>query len=113
MLGGQVPPNYPGEVATGWRYRDGHGEIGVISSVTQPFCSDCTRARVSAEGKLYTCLFAVDGHDLRGPLRSAESDDEFRARIAGIWRVREDRYSDLRTEATRRLPKVEMFAMGG
>jgi GTP 3',8-cyclase len=108
-----VAPNYPGEVATRWRYRDGQGEIGVISSVTKPFCGDCTRARVSAEGKLYTCLFAVDGHDLRGPLRAGESDDQFRDRIAGIWRLREDRYSDLRTEATPRLPKVEMFAMGG
>jgi cyclic pyranopterin phosphate synthase len=107
------PPNYRGEVANRWRYRDGDGEIGVIASVTQPFCGDCTRARLSADGKLYTCLFSVDGHDLRGPLRSGSSDDELRSLIARVWVGRDDRYSELRSEATTSLPKIEMFAMGG
>src|SRR5215216_4418568 len=105
-----VAPNYPGEVVERWRYRDGSGEIGVIASVTRPFCSSCTRARLSAEGKLYTCLFAVAGHDLRALLRGGATDDEIAAAIRAVWRVRDDRYSDLRTEATRYLPKVEMFA---
>jgi len=108
-----VPPAYRGEVADRWRYRDGAGEVGVIASVTQPFCGSCTRARLSAEGKLYTCLFAVDGHDLRAAVRSEASDEDLDAHIAALWHVREDRYSDLRTEATAALPKVEMFAMGG
>jgi cyclic pyranopterin phosphate synthase len=108
-----LPPNYPGEVATRWRFVDGTGEIGAISSVTSPFCGDCTRARLSAEGMLYTCLFAVDGHDLRGPMRDGVGDDELRDLVSGIWLRRGDRYSELRTAATRSLPKVEMFAMGG
>ena len=94
------PPNYPGEVAERWRYVDGSGEVGVIASVSQPFCATCTRARLSAEGKLYTCLFAVAGHDLRGLLRGDRTDEEIAAAIVGVWRVRDDRYSDLRTEAT-------------
>ena len=106
-------PNYRGEVAERWRYRDGRGEFGVISSVTQPFCRDCTRARVSAEGKLYTCLFAVDGHDARAILRSGASDEELVGFVAGIWTRRDDRYSELRSASTSTLPKVEMFAMGG
>jgi cyclic pyranopterin phosphate synthase len=106
-------PNYRGEVAERWRYVDGGGEFGVISSVTQPFCRDCTRARVSAEGKLYTCLFAVAGHDARAVLRSGASDDELAAFVEGIWVRRGDRYSELRSAATSNLPKVEMFAMGG
>ncbi len=106
-------PSYRGEVADRWRYVDGHGEFGVISSVTQPFCRDCTRARVSAEGKLYTCLFAVAGHDARAVLRSGGSDEELAAFVAGIWGRRGDRYSELRSAATTTLPKVEMFAMGG
>jgi cyclic pyranopterin phosphate synthase len=106
-------PDYRGEVADRWRYVDGGGEFGVISSVTQPFCRDCTRARVSAEGKLYTCLFAVDGHDARAVLRSGASDDEVATFIEGIWTRRGDRYSELRSAATSTLPKVEMFAMGG
>ena len=106
-------PNYRGEVAERWRYVDGAGEFGVISSVTQPFCRDCTRARVSAEGKLYTCLFAVDGHDARAVLRSGASDEELSAFVAGIWARRGDRYSELRSASTSTLPKVEMFAMGG
>lgn len=104
---------YRGEVAARWRYLDGASEFGVISSVTQPFCRDCTRARVSAEGKLYTCLFAVEGHDARAILRSGASDDEVATFVRGIWGRRGDRYSELRSAATTNLPKVEMFAMGG
>ena len=96
-----VGANYPGEVAKRWRYRDGAGEIGVISSVSQPFCGGCTRARLSAEGRLYTCLFATSGHDLRAVLRSGADDDEIRARLARIWGRRDDRYSELRTAETR------------
>jgi cyclic pyranopterin phosphate synthase len=106
-------PNYRGEVAERWRYVDGGGEFGVISSVTQPFCRDCTRARASADGKLYTCLFAVVGHDARAVLRSGGSDEELAAFVEGIWARRGDRYSELRSAATSNLPKVEMFAMGG
>jgi cyclic pyranopterin phosphate synthase len=109
-----LPAHYRGEVATRWRYRDGSGEVGVIASVSQPFCGDCTRARISAEGKLYTCLFSAQGHDLRALVRDpAATDDDLRDAIAGVWRVRDDRYSDLRTEATAGLPRLEMFAMGG
>lgn len=108
-----IPPAYPGEVANRWRYRDGSGEIGVITSVTRPFCSSCTRARLSAEGKLYTCLFATEGLDLKKPLRSGEDDEALAERIAGTWRSRADRYSELRSEATRELPKVEMSYIGG
>ncbi len=108
-----VAPNYAGEVAERWRYVDGSGEVGVIASVSQPFCSTCTRARLSAEGRLYTCLFAVAGHDLRALLRSGRTDDDLEAAISRVWRVRDDRYSDLRSDATPNLPKVEMFAMGG
>ena len=108
-----LPPNYEGEVALRWRYRDGSGEVGLIASVTQPFCGTCTRARLSAEGKLYTCLFALDGFDLRGLLRSGASDDDIVSAIAGVWRARDDRYSELRSAATTNLPKVEMFAVGG
>ena len=106
-------PSYRGEVAGRWRYLDGAGEFGVISSVTQPFCRDCTRARISAEGKLYTCLFAVGGHDLRAVLRSGSSDAELAGVIERIWLRRGDRYSELRSAATSTLPKIEMFAMGG
>jgi GTP 3',8-cyclase len=118
MIGTELPlealePQYPGEVATRWRYADGSGEIGAISSVSRPFCRDCTRARLSAEGQLYTCLFSATGHDLRGPLRSGASDRDLLDLVAGIWRGRGDRYSELRSEATSRLPKVEMFALGG
>jgi GTP 3',8-cyclase len=108
-----VEPAYRGEVARRWRYRDGSGEIGVIASVTQPFCGDCTRARLSAEGKLYTCLFAVRGHDLRALLRSGASDEELDETIAGVWSRRADRYSEIRSERTRELPKVEMSYIGG
>ncbi len=106
-------PLYRGEVADRWRYVDGGGEFGVISSVTEPFCHSCTRARISAEGKLYTCLFGVEGHDLRAVLRSEATDAELAANIATIWKKRGDRYSELRSAATADLPRVEMFAMGG
>jgi cyclic pyranopterin phosphate synthase len=106
-------PGYRGEVAGRWRYRDGSGEIGVISSVSQPFCGDCTRARLSAEGKMYTCLFSATGTDLRGPLRAGATDADLRAIVEDLWAVRADRYSELRSEATSHLPRVEMFAVGG
>jgi GTP 3',8-cyclase len=108
-----VEPAYRGEVANRWRYRDGSGEIGVIASVTQPFCADCTRARLSADGQVYTCLFAVKGHDLRALVRGGASDEELSAAIAGIWRARTDRYSELRSAATADLEKVEMSYIGG
>jgi cyclic pyranopterin phosphate synthase len=108
-----VEANYPGEVAQRWRYRDGSGEIGVIASVTQPFCGACTRARLSPEGELVTCLFASKGHDLRALLRSGASDAETADFIAKVWRLRDDRYSDLRTAGTVGLPKVEMSHIGG
>ncbi len=108
-----VDSAYRGEVAQRHRYRDGGGEIGVIASVTQPFCGDCTRARLSADGHVYTCLFAVRGHDLRSLVRSGASDEELAATIAGIWTVRQDRYSELRTAETADLPKVEMSFIGG
>jgi cyclic pyranopterin phosphate synthase len=109
----RVPPEYPGEVATRYRFRDGAGEIGVIASVTRPFCGDCTRARLSADGRLYTCLFAVSGHDLRAPLRSGASDKELRSRLETLWAARTDRYSELRSAATPASPKVEMSYIGG
>jgi cyclic pyranopterin phosphate synthase len=108
-----VNPAYRGEVASRWRYRDGAGEIGVISSVTEPFCGDCTRARLSADGQLYTCLFATGGHDLRAILRSGVSDDELADALRTIWTGRSDRYSELRTLETVDLPKVEMSFIGG
>jgi cyclic pyranopterin phosphate synthase len=108
-----LPARYPGEVATRYRYLDGGGEIGVIASVTQPFCGACTRARLSPEGKLYTCLFAADGHDLRALVRSGASDDELQDAIVAVWARRADRYSELRSEATRALPRVEMSYIGG
>ena len=109
----QIPPNYPGEVARRWRHVDGAGEIGVISSVTQPFCSGCTRARISADGKLYTCLFAEDGHDLRALLRSGMEDGQIAKAVAALWNERSDRYSELRAEATTPHRKAEMSHLGG
>ena len=103
----------PDETARRWRYRDGAGEIGVIASVTEPFCGGCSRARLSAEGKLYTCLFAVKGHDLREPLRAGASDEELAGVIRAVWEPRADRYSELRTAETAALPKVEMSYIGG
>lgn len=108
-----IERNYQGEVAQRWRYRDGGGEIGVIASVTQAFCRDCTRARISTEGKLYTCLFATAGHDLRGLLRGGASDGEIRDAVAAIWLKRSDRYSEIRTSHTARLEKIEMSYIGG
>ncbi len=108
-----VEASYRGEVAQRYRYRDGAGEVGVITSVTQPFCGDCTRARISAEGKLYTCLFAIRGTDLRALLRSGASDDELRGAIAAVWTKRTDRYSEIRTEGTSELPRIEMSYIGG
>jgi GTP 3',8-cyclase len=108
-----LPPRYPGEVAERYRYRDGSGEIGVIASVTRPFCGACTRARLSADGSLYTCLFATTGHDLRALVRGGAGDDEVAAALGGIWRERTDRYSELRSSATPDLPKVEMSYIGG
>ena len=109
----QIDPNYTGEVAERWRYRDGSGEIGVISSVTQAFCSTCSRIRLSTEGKLYTCLFAQGGHDLRGLLRAGASDVELDRVIAAVWKGREDRYSEIRTENTAGVRKIEMSYIGG
>jgi len=111
-----VDPNYRGEVAQRYRYLDGGGEIGVIASVTQPFCGDCTRSRVSTDGRLYTCLFAATGVDLRGPLRAGVDDSEIENLIQGVWRGREDRYSELRAHDPGRGPlprRVEMHRIGG
>ena len=108
-----VEPDYRGEVAQRYRYRDGAGEIGIISSVTQPFCGDCTRARLSADGHLYTCLFATTGHDLRALLRSDADDTAVTEALRVIWTGRSDRYSELRTLDTVELPKVEMSFIGG
>ncbi|HET8609860.1 MAG TPA: GTP 3',8-cyclase MoaA, partial [Burkholderiales bacterium] len=108
-----LDPNYHGEVAERWRYADGSGEIGVIASVTQAFCRSCTRLRLSTEGKLYTCLFATRGHDLRALLRGDAGDDEIAAAVAGVWHNRSDRYSEIRGEATAKLEKIEMSYIGG
>ncbi len=108
-----VDSQYPGEVASRYRYRDGGGEVGIISSVTRPFCATCTRARLTADGELYTCLFGARGHDLRGPVRQGTSDAELKDLIRGLWSRRTDRYSELRSEATAHLPRVEMSRIGG
>ncbi len=108
-----LDPNYTGEVASRYRYRDGAGEIGIIASVTRPFCSTCTRARLTANGEFFTCLFSGRGHDLRGALREGASDAELADRIRAVWQGRVDRYSELRSEATVPLPKVEMSRIGG
>jgi cyclic pyranopterin phosphate synthase len=108
-----MPPTHPGEVAERYRYADGAGEIGVIASVSRPFCGDCTRARISADGQLYTCLFATHGHDLRALLRSGASDEQVEGDLRHAWEVRDDRYSELRSAATVDLPKVEMSYIGG
>jgi GTP 3',8-cyclase len=108
-----IGADYRGEVAQRWRYRDGAGEIGVIASVSQPFCGDCTRARLSADGSLYTCLFSTSGHDLRGLLRGGVEDADLADALRGIWIGRDDRYSELRSLETVDLPKVEMSFIGG
>jgi cyclic pyranopterin phosphate synthase len=117
-IGAELPleplaPNYEGEVAHRYRYRDGGGEIGVIASVTKPFCGACTRARLSAEGRLFTCLFATEGFDLRALLRDGASDADVGAALGGVWRSRADRYSEIRSAETLDLPKVEMSYIGG
>jgi cyclic pyranopterin phosphate synthase len=108
-----MAPTKPGEVAERYRYTDGGGEIGIIASVSRPFCGDCDRARLSADGQLYTCLFATAGHDLRGVLRSGASDAEIEASLRSIWEARDDRYSEIRSAETVALPKVEMSYIGG
>jgi cyclic pyranopterin phosphate synthase len=108
-----IDPNYPGEVAERWRYRDGAGEIGVISSVTQAFCSSCNRMRLSTEGSLFTCLFAQSGHDLKRLLRGGASDEDLRSEIAAVWQRRDDRYSEIRTAETAKQRKIEMSYIGG
>ena len=109
----QVDQAYRGEVAKRYRYSDGKGEFGVISSVTQPFCGDCTRLRLSPEGQLVTCLFSDSGVDVREPLRQGASDAELRNIISGSWEVRDDRYSEIRTSMTEPRKKVEMYHIGG
>ncbi len=109
----QVDPNYTGEVAERWRYSDGSGEIGVISSVTRAFCRTCTRARLSTEGMLYTCLFATAGYDLRAMLRGGSADAEIASAVARIWQARGDRYSEIRTAETAGKRKIEMSYIGG
>jgi cyclic pyranopterin phosphate synthase len=118
MINAEMPiieaeSNYVGEVAGRWRYADGSGEIGVISSVTQAFCSTCTRARLSTDGRLYTCLFSQSGHDLRALMRSGKNDQEIASAIGLIWDQRDDQYSEIRTEETARSKKVEMSYIGG
>jgi cyclic pyranopterin phosphate synthase len=108
-----IAPSERGEVAQRYRYADGGGEIGIIASVTQPFCGDCVRARISADGKLFTCLFAVAGHDLRGLLRGGASDESLASALRRIWVARDDRYSDERSAQTVPLTKVEMSYIGG
>ena len=108
-----IDPNYAGEVAERWRYADGAGEFGVISSVTQAFCATCNRMRLSTEGALFTCLFAQSGHDLKQMLRAGASDDAIRNEIAAVWQSRSDRYSEIRTQETAKRPKVEMSYIGG
>jgi cyclic pyranopterin phosphate synthase len=106
-------PNYTGEVAERWRYRDGDGEIGVIASVTQAFCRDCTRARLSTDGRVYTCLFATQGYDVRTLLRGPYDERQIESAIAAVWRQRSDRYSEVRSANTVRTQKVEMSYIGG
>jgi cyclic pyranopterin phosphate synthase len=108
-----VDPNYRGEVARRYRYKDGGGELGVIASVTEPFCGDCTRARLSADGILYTCLFAAAGHDFRALLRQGRCDQEISEFLRATWTARKDRYSEIRASETALWPKVEMFNVGG
>lgn len=108
-----IAPNYPGEVAHRYRYTDGSGEIGMIASVTRPFCGGCTRARLSAEGMLFTCLFATGGHDLRAMLRDGSGDDAITEAVAAVWAGRTDRYSEIRSKATTGWEKVEMSYIGG
>ena len=109
----KVDPNYRGEVANRWRYTDGGGEIGIIASVSEPFCGDCSRARLSAVGRLYTCLFASGGHDLMTLVRNQDNNDQLRNKLSAIWKQRRDRYSEVRTVESVLRPKVEMSHIGG
>jgi cyclic pyranopterin phosphate synthase len=118
MIGERWPiepmdPTHRGETARRWRYEDGAGEIGFISSVTEPFCADCNRLRLSAEGKFYTCLFGSTGLDLRGPLRAGATDDDVADLLSGLWETRSDRYSEARAEGTAGWDRVEMSYIGG
>jgi len=108
-----LEPTYPGEVARRYRYRDGGGEIGLIGSVTRPFCGDCTRGRLSADGRLVTCLFAAKGQDVKAALRGGASDAELAALIGGVWSARADRYSEERSLRTEPAPRIEMYEIGG
>jgi cyclic pyranopterin phosphate synthase len=111
-----LSPNYQGEVAKRWRYVDGSGEVGFITSVTESFCGECTRARLTAIGQVYTCLFAAKGHDLRSPLRAGASDEALTEIITSLWGTREDRYSELRGQVpvdVLAAPRVEMSHIGG
>jgi cyclic pyranopterin phosphate synthase len=108
-----LPANYPGEVANRYHYQDGAGEIGLIASVSQPFCGSCSSARLSADGNLHTCLFANHGHDLRAMLRDGATDDELAQRLRSIWTARADRYSEARTAETAQARKIEMSYIGG
>ena len=118
IIGSQLPiepiaPNYLGEVASRWKYTDGSGEIGLISSVSQPFCGECSRLRLSARGELFTCLFASSGHDVRTLLRGDASDEKIVDTVASLWKNRDDRYSEVRSEQTQQIPRVEMSYIGG
>jgi cyclic pyranopterin phosphate synthase len=108
-----IAPEYYGEVSRRWRYQDNRAEIGIITSVTQPFCGHCTRARLSAKGQLYTCLFGTKGYDLRTLLRDGSSDEAISTNLVQHWGQRKDRYSEVRSEQTANLPKVEMSYIGG
>jgi cyclic pyranopterin phosphate synthase len=108
-----VEANYSGEVAERWKYRDGSGVFGVISSVTHAFCGTCSRARLSTDGQLFTCLFAQHGYDLKAMMRAGKSDDEIRGAVAAIWQGRDDHYSEIRTAETARARKIEMSYIGG
>jgi cyclic pyranopterin phosphate synthase len=108
-----VDPNYPGEVANRWQYLDGQGEVGIIASVTMPFCGDCNRARLSSDGQLYTCLFGIKGHDFRAMMRDGASDDEISDLLKSVWGNRVDRYSEIRSSNTIHLKKIEMSRIGG
>ena len=108
-----LSPTYRGEVAKRWKYRDGSGEIGIISSVTEPFCGSCNRARLTAEGKIYTCLFATSGFDLREHIRNGADVEQLTEIIGNLWRSRNDRYSELRSEQSVAVPKIEMSYVGG
>ena len=107
----RLAKTHPGETSDNWAWAEGQGCVGFINSVTRPFCGDCSRARLAADGQLYTCLFSASGHDLKTPLRSGASVEDITARLSALWTGRSDRYSELRTDG--RVKKVEMFTVGG